>query len=195
MWYYLCAILNKNAVIEGEGNPNETYIKYGNAGESTHDETITYTYAFDLVKVNSSNETLTATFKLYGSETGTDEIAVVWDAEKNYYRAAVNGEEGVIITAGSVTIVGLDDDTYYLEEITAPKGYNKLTGRVEVIISRVGTSNTYERLTETVVNYTGAELPSTGGIGTMLFITIGSLMVICFGVLLVTKLRMSKANI
>ena len=43
-----------------------------------------------------------------------------------------------------------------------------------------------------VVNKTGAELPSTGGIGTMLFILIGSVMVIGFGILLVTKLRMAK---
>lgn len=190
------ATLNKDAVIEGAGNPNETWIKYGNAGESTHDTTITYTYAFNLTKVNSSNESLTATFRLYDAATEGNEILLVYDEAKGYYRVAQTNEEGagVIITAGNVTIVGLDDDTYYLEEIEAPTGYNKLTSRVEVIVSRVGTSNTYERLTETVVNYTGAELPSTGGVGTMLFITIGSIMIIGFGVLLVTKLRMSKVQ-
>ena len=43
-----------------------------------------------------------------------------------------------------------------------------------------------------VINLTGNELPHTGGMGTVLFILIGSLMVLGFGVLLVTKLRMSK---
>ena len=45
-----------------------------------------------------------------------------------------------------------------------------------------------------VINLTGAELPITGGIGTMLFVIIGSVMVLGFGVLLVTKLRISKMS-
>ena len=47
----------------------------------------------------------------------------------------------------------------------------------------------------TVINTTGSLLPSTGGMGTVLFITVGSIMVLGFGVLLVTKLRLSKMDI
>lgn len=43
-----------------------------------------------------------------------------------------------------------------------------------------------------VVNFTGTELPSTGGIGTTLFYTIGGVLVVCAGVLLVTKKRMNN---
>ena len=44
-----------------------------------------------------------------------------------------------------------------------------------------------------VVNVsTGAELPSTGGIGTTVFYVLGGLLVVCAGVLLITKRRMNK---
>jgi LPXTG-motif cell wall-anchored protein len=42
-----------------------------------------------------------------------------------------------------------------------------------------------------VVNKTGAELPSTGGIGTTIFYVMGSILVICAGVVLITRRRMA----
>jgi len=42
-----------------------------------------------------------------------------------------------------------------------------------------------------VVNKTGSMLPETGGMGTIIFITLGVLVVLGTGVLLVTKKRMS----
>ena len=42
-----------------------------------------------------------------------------------------------------------------------------------------------------VVNLTGLELPSTGGIGTTIFYVVGGLLVVGAGILLVTKKRMS----
>ena len=42
-----------------------------------------------------------------------------------------------------------------------------------------------------VVNKKGAELPSTGGIGTTIFYVMGSILVICAGVVLVTRRRMA----
>ena len=41
-----------------------------------------------------------------------------------------------------------------------------------------------------VVNQTGTELPSTGGIGTTIFYALGGLMAVGAGVLLVAKKRM-----
>ena len=43
-----------------------------------------------------------------------------------------------------------------------------------------------------VVNETGALMPETGGIGTTIFYTLGGLMVVAAGVLLVTKRRMQS---
>lgn len=218
------AVLNENAVVGSAGNPNDTYLTYGDSTDTTNktpeSETKTYTYSFDLVKTDSSNVVLTgAKFKLYDAVTGGNEIKVVWDASKNAYRVAKNGETGVEIEvtgdklqAGKIVIIGLDNGTYYLEETKAPNGYNKLTSRVSVVINNANldattssetTRDDQDKETTTikyvrggvhVTNYTGSELPTTGGMGTILFITIGSLMVIGFGVLLVTKLRISKTN-
>ena len=43
-----------------------------------------------------------------------------------------------------------------------------------------------------IENKSGAELPSTGGIGTTVFYVLGGLLVVCAGVLLITKRRMNK---
>jgi LPXTG-motif cell wall-anchored protein len=42
-----------------------------------------------------------------------------------------------------------------------------------------------------ITNKQGTELPSTGGIGTTIFYVMGSILVICAGVVLVTRRRMS----
>ena len=53
-------------------------------------------------------------------------------------------------------------------------------------------SNNYKAGTGVqVINQKGAVLPTTGGMGTMLFVTFGAIAVIGAGVLLVTKKRMS----
>ena len=46
--------------------------------------------------------------------------------------------------------------------------------------------------TGTIVNNAGAELPSTGGIGTTLFYLIGAILVIGAGVVLVTRRRVNS---
>ena len=48
--------------------------------------------------------------------------------------------------------------------------------------------------TGTIVNHTGTELPSTGGIGTTIFYVVGGAMIITAAVLLITKRRMSKLD-
>ena len=87
---------------------------------------------------------------------------------------------------------------YYLVELEAPDGYNKLTGPVEV---KVGYNDEETNLlevavshTEIVENSTGKQLPQTGGIGTKLFIIIGSLLVIASSAILIVNKRMSKEN-
>lgn len=187
------AILNKDAVIEGDGNINETYLKYGNAVTDTK-KTTTYTYSFNLKKTDKDGNELTgAEFKLY--DKNNNEIAVVYDKETNTYRVAEAGETGETIKVGHAVIEGLDNDTYYLEEVVSPVGYNKLTSRVEFTVNKKESNKTYVRSEVTVKNYTGSQLPETGGIGTILFVTFGLTLVLVFGVLLVTKLRAYKENI
>ena len=49
-------------------------------------------------------------------------------------------------------------------------------------------------ITTTVVNKSGSELPSTGGIGTTIFYVLGGVLVIGAAVLLITKKRMGASK-
>ena len=44
------ATINSNAVVGTSGNDNDTWLKYGNNGETTHGHTKTYTWKFDIFK-------------------------------------------------------------------------------------------------------------------------------------------------
>ena len=199
------ATLNEKAVIYPEPNTNETKLVYGEGSETTWDKTETFTYQFDLVKTKTDKTVLDgAEFKLYDAKTEGNEIALI-DEGNGVYRVATAAEkaaEGFVsatIKAGKVTIKGLDSGTYYLEETKAPAGYNVLAERVEVKIDHANLTATVEGGTYVsggvqVINQTGAELPSTGGIGTTIFYVVGGLLVVAAGVLLVTRRRMSKSE-
>lgn len=188
------AVLNKDAVIEGAGNDNKTKLTW-NDGTTDEKKTTTYAYVFELVKTDKDKKELSgAEFKLY-DKAGKEVKVVLKDEATNTYRVAVEGETGVTIKVGKAIIEGLDADTYYLEEVVAPVGFNKLTSRVEVIVTKISANNTFERTSIGVENYTGKELPETGSTGTALFVTFGLILVLGFGLLLVTKLRAYKENI
>lgn len=191
---YYTAILNKDATIEGDGNINETFLKYGNNIETDKKKTVTYTYAFEIIKTNKERVELTgAEFKLLDKTKNGNEIKVVLkDEVSNTYRIATGNEEGVTIKAGKATIEGLDKDSYKLKEVVSPEGYNKLTSPVEFRVNGKTNVTIIERTLVNVINYTGSELPETGGIGTKLFITSGLSLVLICGLVLVTKLRLYK---
>ena len=203
------ATVNKNAVIGTPGNTNTAQLKYGNHStvEST---TTTYSYKFDLVKSDNSKKLLTgAKFKLYDTPTGGTPVKLIKDTTTGNYRVAETSETGSIeeIEINSykaVTISGLNKKTYYLEETQAPAGYNKLTERQPVELSKEGfncdatINNSGSEGAEwtsggvQVINNTGATLPSTGGMGTTLFYVLGGGLMVAAVVLLVTKKRMEN---
>ena len=181
------AIVNEKAIVTSDVT-NNVELKYGNT--TTTDEVVIPNYDFELVKTNEDEEMLTgAEFKLY-TAAGV-EIPVVL-VQEGVYRVAKAGERGVVIEAGNVRINGLASGTYALEETKAPEGYNQLVARQEFTIDGADLEGD---AAVKVVNTTSVILPSTGGMGTVLFLTIGSIMVIGFGVLLVTKLRLAKMSI
>ena len=127
------------------------------------------------------------------------------NTQDNYVVSQINGK---------LAILGLEAGTYYLKEVEAPAGYNALTQPVEIkagegtrpfiiyadangnvadIQVEDGVFNEYRLdLTHTVVhNSKGVLLPSTGGQGTFWLITIGTMMVMAFAVLLITHKKMS----
>lgn len=193
------ATLNSKAVVGGTGNNNDTYLKYGNDNNTTHGKTTTYTYEFDVVKTNDANQLLEgAVFSLYTSEDAPTPMNLV-AVSKGVYRLPTTGETASVtqFTAGKVTIQGLAKGDYYLEEITAPKGYNKLDHRVKITINNANlkantTENTYTDGGVKVENKAGTTLPGTGGIGTTIFYLIGGGLMVAAAVLLIAKKRMEN---
>ena len=189
---YYTATLNKDAIIEGNGNKNETFLKYGNNIETDKKKTITYTYAFEIIKTNKEGVELTGAEFILLDKLGNEIKVILKDEETKTYRIATGNEIGVNIKAGKATIEGLDKDSYKLKEVVSPEGYNKLTSPVEFSVNGKTNVTIIERTRVNVINYTGSELPETGGIGTKLFITSGLSLVLICGLVLVTKLRLYK---
>ncbi|MCD8231820.1 MAG: isopeptide-forming domain-containing fimbrial protein [Clostridiales bacterium] len=202
------ATVNENAVIgSADGNENCAIVSYGEETTySSESKTITYVYSFKLNKTDKDGAALSgAVFTL--SENGT-EIKFIYDGSGIYKVAAdqTSTSASADITAGSITISGLDAGTYTLKETNAPDGYNLLTYDITVTIAEDGTvsfsnAETSEALDAdeddtfklNVVNVAGTVLPTTGGIGTTIFYIIGGVLVLGAAVLLITKKRMNKA--
>ena len=201
------ATLNENAVVGLPGNPNESKLSYGDSSMSSSNvtppsQTTTYTWDVDVFKYTMDGETekalAGATFTLSKNADGSNPIALVSESN-NVYRVAKTGETGTVTeittdATGKFTIKGLDADTYYLTETAAPAGYNKLASAVTITIGDNGVVNGTTEATQgvdevKVLNQSGAELPSTGGIGTTIFYVIGAALVIGAIVILVAKKR------
>lgn len=178
---------------------NSAHLTYSNY-TSTPSEVDVKTYEFDLVKTTSDLTLLPgASFKLYdAAENGNAYNFKLVDGVYHFVPEAENGvtTDTIVVTGGMVTVKGLASAKYYLEETVTPDGYNTLTARQEVNLTgnsknANADNKAVEGHGEIVVNLTGAELPSTGGIGTTIFYVVGGLLVIGAGVMLVTKKRVS----
>lgn len=206
------ATVDADAVINSKTENNNTaYLTYGNAQESTHSETFTVIYDFDLHKYaddDTEGYLADAEFILsYTDNKGT--VYATFESEGNVYTLSgwISDKAGAthIITTddGAITIEGLDADTYELIEVAAPKGYNLLAEPVKVMISEEGqttiadpndSSKTISVEELTIQNQSGSLLPSTGGIGTTIFYVVGSLLIAFAGILLIVKIRMRSSE-
>lgn len=144
---------------------------------------------FDILKVNGKDEKQTLTgaeFKL--EKKGTDgEFAVL----TGYETITVNGE-------GHADIDGLTDGEYRLYETKSPAGYVAYTGEIAFTITNGVISFadlqyvTYAKEDGkdgvfTVRNYPGAELPATGGSGTLIYTITGLALVTLAGVIFLAR--------
>lgn len=204
------AVLNEKAAIstDSDSNTNKTKLDYGNAGSTEWDETKTYTFKFEIIKTDANNKLLDgAEFELYDKKTEGNKIALVKEGDSVYHVATSaeqqkDGFVSAVIEAkdGKATIKGLDaDTTYYLEETKAPAGYNKLAARVDVKIEKANLTATLDNAGTTwvsggvhIINQTGTELPSTGGMGTTVLYIAGVILVLAAVVLLFARRRMSR---
>lgn len=98
------AMLNRNAVIAGDGNVNRAWLSFGDRDKnhtSNEDSVTTYTYGIDIIKTDSQNTLLDgAEFKIYDAETGGNEIAVVIlkATQANNEKEALKDSQGNYLT-------------------------------------------------------------------------------------------------
>lgn len=199
--YY--AILNDQATIGSSGNVNKTILDYGESNKTTPSTTTTYTFGIPVFKYTGTEKTglADAKFKLYTDAQCKDENEVKVKVKTNgtdYIVGDSDENENVMTspaTTGKFNINGLKAGTYYLKEIEAPKGYNKLANAIEIEIDnngniKVNKNGTLTSATQVdVENKTGTVLPSTGGAGTTMIYLVGAVLVLGSGVVLATKRR------
>ena len=201
------ATLDDNAVPKQEYK-NETWLKYGESNETTHDKTTTKTFELPVFKYTTKDgneiKLAGATFTLSKNTDGSNPIKLVNvskdDTTGDIYRVAKAGDADTVTAvtttkSGKFTIKGLDADTYYLTETKQPDGYNKLSASIKVVIAENGNITVGEdrdTVVESVkvLNNTGSVLPSTGGSGTTMIYILGAILVLGSSVVLITKKRM-----
>lgn len=214
------ATINSNAVVGTTGNENETWLKYGESGETIPSKTKTYTWKFNILKyfTNSNNEKqylADVEFVLYRKNNTTDPAEYAkFDPNNKLTGWTKNESEATKLktnATSNVAVEGLDAGTYFLKETATPVGFNSLTSDVEVrITSNCNTLTSanyaveYKMVNEDdftgagdekivpIENNRGTTLPGTGGIGTTLFYVIGGGLMAAAAILLITKKRMEN---
>lgn len=192
---------------------------YGSA-TSWQTKTATATvYSYGIMvnkKDEESNPLSGAKFTLSANANGSN--LITFDGSDGNYHKATSSENGVteieVDSSGKLTLSGLDVGTYYLTETKAPGGYVKLATPKTIVITdnKTGAEGTQDfpkpnglledNSTGTdgadgyyeldVVNSKGFTLPSTGGMGTVLFTTIG--IVLMGGGLVLLLLYLRRRN-
>lgn len=195
------AELNANAVVGEQGNGNSAVLTYSEKNISTQPATTTtYTWSMQVFKYGDGNVNKPlagAKFVLFANSTTNGSVAEVVDGKVASWQSlrSLNSESELAAFAlttsesGYITINGLDSDTYYLREIEAPAGYNKLSEDKTVTVRGAGHNTIAD-----INNQSGTELPSTGGMGTTLLYVLGGILVLAAVVLLVMKKRMASAE-
>lgn len=217
------ATLNENAVVGEEGNTNTVKLVYSNdpngtsTGTTKDDKATVYTFQLNVTKVDGADNTKKlagAKFKLYYATDNTKHYVKEVTSDNTIKSWTTTENEALELTTddnGNITVKGLKEGTYYLEETEAPDGYNKLTAPVKVEIENDSTSiheldfvkadgvdgtvgDDKAIGTITIANNKGSTLPSTGGMGTKLFYTIGGILMAGAAIVLVVRKRRSDAE-
>ena len=196
--YY--AKVNKDAEVT---NNNKASLEYGNNPKdtttTTPSEAKTPTYPLDVLKKKSGTEEKLAgaKFSLYTSaedaKAGKNPIKVS-GSKGNYVvdpmstNTVFESVESIEGKEYNLQLNGLAAKDYWLKEIEAPAGFNKLTDPIKITITKTGETEWTISRNDTkeddkiidIENSTGSLLPSTGGAGVIVFAGVAILLV--FGV-------------
>ena len=203
---YTCK-LNESALVEETNKAYLEYNndQYSDStSNTTIDENKVYTLQLNIKKVNEKNEALaSARFKLFYDEALTNEVTLT-KKDDIYYLDKAGNDEIVTLEDGLFKVIGLKSGTYYLQETVAPNGYKVQSNPIKIVIQtkepeEILGDETLEELNATVtlndssidvttdkqtnsisfnvVNKSGIQLPTTGGVGTYIFYGIGIVMI------------------
>ena len=207
--------LNENAVLGDKGNKNKMYLEYSNnpngegTGKTQEDIVIVFTYKVEVNKVDQDMK------KLAGAEFSVEKYDKATDSWK--VLTVVKSDDGTVFT-----VKGIDDGQYRIKETVTPNGFNTISDEyITFVVTAThdvlsdapslkelsgnpvdGLVGEYKfapnqaegSLSSTIVNQSGAILPSTGGIGTTIFYIIGGLLVVVAGSVLFVRKRMSRED-
>ena len=203
--------LNEKSIIGAQGNPNKVSLEYSNnpnvggegeTGKTPEDTVIVFTYQLDVNKnFNATVNDNDLPEKVGASDDYTKKVAKV---------KVVKNSDGKYVAS----FPRVDDGLYKLVETKVPDGFNKADDtylEIKATHDETAESPALKNLTITVknvetkgdtatgtvatsvVNKKGSNLPSTGGMGTVLLYVAGIAVFVLAGATLVMALRRRNA--
>ena len=212
------AVVTNKIELDAETNTNEAKLLYYNNpfvnGEYQEipDKVKVYSYGLEVVKVDgmdTSKKLSGVGFELKQNQNALSFVKVTEDGNvnKGKYVLAKNEEDGQVTTLytdeqGKIEIVGLNVGAYELVETEPVADYNRLK---EPVLIKIGTNPETPRfvtdaekptvepvIKREIKNYRGMSIPSTGGMGTTIFMVAGIGVMACAVVALMLVLKRQK---
>lgn len=200
-------IVNKNTVsLQYSNNPNWNGSGTEELGTTKEDSVWVATYKITNIKKDGESGDVLPGVKFELKDSDGNAIQFKYDeTDKVYYRDDTGSTELVSNAEGKFDLVGLDYGEYTLVETAPLPGYNDCSD-TEIVLKAThveasdGTSATVTMSSENkgisniIENFTGTQLPGTGGIGTTIFYLGGGAMVAVAGIYLISKKRMKNTQ-
>ena len=176
------AVVNEKAINDTNTSTNRAEVSYGNDPDhlttGAPSEVKVLTHTLKINKVDEQNKPLSgAEFALYRNNVDSGKLKFVNEGNGTYRIATIDDETTtdtlVSPEGGVITVKGLSEGHYVIEETKAPDGYAKLKNTINKTISVDENAPQTVTVEEKVTNKTESWLPETGGMGTVIFTVVG----------------------